>query len=248
MADMDMETQYSNAPIMEAILDIQVEASKDVSLTSLANCQNTLYAEYPTKRVIKTPITHLETGPQVAGATGTQDLGFAFISNDGKQLFQVRPNGFTVNRLAPYSGWKNFSHEAVRLWNIYRGEAKPGQITRIALRFINRIDIPTSQVELKDYFHTLPEIARGLPQSMAGFFMQILLPLEDVKAFVNIVETIVDPPQPGMVSVLLDLDLFRNTNLPDSEEGIWSLFEGLRVKKNAVFDSCITEKTKELIR
>jgi len=129
-----------------------------------------------------------------------------------------------------------------------RETAKPARITRIALRHINRIDIPTLPVELKDYFHTSPELARGLPQSMAGFFMQVLLPLEDVKASVNIVETIVEPPQPGIVSVVLDLDFFRTVELPGTEEELWNLFEVLRVKKNAVFDKCITEKTKELIR
>lgn len=245
---MDVESHYSKAPITEAILDIQVEAGEGVTTHSLAGCQDSVLAEYPTKRELKAAFAHFEMGPRLAASATSQELGFAFISADGKQLFQVRTTGFTANRLAPYERWESFSQEARRLWNIYREAAKPGRITRIALRYINRIDIPTSPVELKDYFQTSPEVARGLPQSMAGFFMQILLPLEDLKAAVNIVETIVEPPQPGTVSVVLDLDLFRTVELPGTEEEMWNLFELLRVKKNAVFDNCITEKTKELIR
>ena len=104
-------------------------------------------------------------------------------------------------------------------------------------------------MELKGVLFTLClKLHAELPQSMAGFFMQILLPLEDVKASVNIVETIVEPPVPGTVSVVLDLDFFRTAELPESEEELWKLFEVLRAKKNSVFETCITEKTKELIR
>jgi len=245
---MDHESHYSKAPITEAILDIQVEAPSGLAPLSLAACQDSVRTDYPTKRELKAAFAQFEMGPQLAASATSQDLGFAFINPDGKQLFQVRTNGFTANRLAPYSRWETFSEEARKLWKIYREVAKPTRITRIALRYINRFDIPVSPVELKDYFHTSPEVERGLPQSIAGFFMQILLPLEDVKSSVTIVETIVEPPQRGIVVVVLDLDLFRTEELPESDEELWKLFEVLRVKKNVVFDTCITEKTKELIR
>jgi uncharacterized protein (TIGR04255 family) len=245
---MDSESHYSKAPITEAILDIQVEAAEGLTLVSLAGCQHPVLAEYPTKRELKAAFARFEMGPQWAASATSQELGFAYISADGKQLFQVRMDGFTANRLAPYSKWETFSQEARRLWNIYREAAKPARITRIALRYINRIDIPTSPIELKDYFNTSPEVAEGLPQPMAGFFMQVLLSLEDVKSSVSIVETIVEPAQPGSVSVVLDLDFSRTVEIPGTEEELWNLFEVLREKKNAVFNTCITEKTKELIR
>lgn len=242
------QNYYSNAPIMEAILDIQVESRKGLTLSSLAACQDSVLVEYPTKRELKSTTAHFETGTKLATLATSEHIGYAYLSPDGKQLFQVRMNGFTANRLAPYARWESFSQEARRLWNIYRELAKPVRITRLALRYINRIDIPTTPVELKDYFNTSPEVAQGLPQSMAGFFMQVLLPLEDEKAFVNIVETIVDPPHPGTVSVVLDLDLFRTEDLAQSDDELWYLLDKLRKKKNAIFDMCITEKTKELIR
>jgi len=82
---------------------------------------------------------------------------------------------------------------------------------------------------------------------MSGFFMHVVLPLGDVKSAVNIIETIVEPPRPGIVSVVLDLDFFRTDEIPETEEGLWALFEELRVKKNVVFEACLTDKTKELL-
>lgn len=245
---MDQESRYSKAPITEAILDIQVEAAEGLTANSLASCQDSVRDDYPTKRELKAAYAHIEVGRQLSTSTTSEELGFAFVSKDEKQLFQVRKNGFTANRLAPYSLWEKFSQEARKLWIIYRDAAKPRRITRVALRYINRIDIPDSPAELKDYFRTSPEVASELPQSMSGFFMQLVLPLEDVRASVNIVQTIVEPPRPGVVSVVLDLDFFRTAELPESDEDLWKLFEELRSKKNFVFEACITEKTKELIR
>lgn len=245
---MDIENHYSKAPITEALLDIQVETPEGLTPLALVRCQDPVRDEYPTQRGLKAAFAHLEFGQELSASTRSQDLGYAFVSDDGKQLFQVRTSGFTANRLAPYSSWKDFSNEARRLWKIYLETAKPRRVTRIALRYINRIDIPQPVAELKDYFNTLPDVAPKLPQSIAGFFMQIMLPLPDAKAMVNIVETLVEPPVPGVISVLLDLDLFRTAELPNTEEGLWDVFEILRVHKNEVFRACITEKTEEMIR
>jgi uncharacterized protein (TIGR04255 family) len=51
----------------------------------------------------------------------------------------------------------------------------------------------------------------------------------------------VPPPVPTVVSVVLDLDLFRTTNLPQTEDELWAFFEKLRHRKNQVFEACITD-------
>jgi uncharacterized protein (TIGR04255 family) len=244
---MSATSRYTKPPITEAILDIQVENSGEPSPLALESCQHPVRATYPTKRELRAAVAHIDLGSEPSASATARDVGFAFISPDGKQLFQVRTNGFTANRLAPYSRWEEFSSEAKKLWTIYRERTKPNRITRVALRYINRIDLPGESIELKDYFQTSPDIARGLPQSMSGFFMHVVLPLGDVKSAVNIIETIVEPPRPGIVSVVLDLDFFRTDEIPETEEGLWALFEELRVKKNVVFEACLTDKTKELL-
>lgn len=32
------------------------------------------------------------------------------------------------------------------------------------------------------------------------------------------------------------------------EEGVWSFFEELHVRKNQIFEACLTDRTRELIR
>src|SRR5437763_1296861 len=80
----------------------------------------------------------------------------------------------------------------------------------------------------------VPEIAAGLPQTLEGYFMQVQIPMGDgFKLLLS--ETIAESPKPGCVSLILDIDLSRTENIPTDEEGIWHLFESLRVQKNEVF-------------
>ena len=83
---------------------------------------------------------------------------------------------------------------------------------------------------------------------MARFMMQIVLPLPDVKAFVTIIETNAPPKKPDTVSIYFDLDLYRTESIPQDEGGLWSMLEEFRVKKKIIFEACITEKLRELIR
>ena len=66
-----------------------------------------------------------------------------------------------------------------------------------------------------------------------------------MEALLVINMTLIAPPTPAVVSVVLDLDLFRNTNLPQAEDGIWACFEQLRLRKNAAFEACITDAMRE---
>jgi uncharacterized protein (TIGR04255 family) len=82
---------------------------------------------------------------------------------------------------------------------------------------------------------------------MNGFFFQVGLPLDAARANASITQTILEPLRPGQVSILLDIELSRTEGLI-GENDLWPLFETLRVWKNKVFEGCITDATRELIR
>jgi uncharacterized protein (TIGR04255 family) len=61
-------------------------------------------------------------------------------------------------------------------------------------------------------------------------------------------EAMVPPPRDNVASVLLDIDLYRDTDIPTEDEAIWAIFEQLRVRKNEAFEACITDAARKLIR
>jgi uncharacterized protein (TIGR04255 family) len=169
-----------------------------------------------------------------------------YASEDQKQVYQTRLDGFAFSRLAPYESWERFSNEARRLWQAYRECLKPVAVTRLAVRYVNRLDIPGERIEIKDYLRTSPEIGQDLPQNLDSYFMQLQIPMDDIRCKLVLNETIGQPSQVDHISLILDIDLFRTEDIPEEEESIWELFEALRRRKNEVFEACITDRAREL--
>jgi uncharacterized protein (TIGR04255 family) len=245
---METETSYPKAPITEAIIDLQVVLPEGLSAQNLSPFFDLVTSLYPHKQTLNRLVGQLEFAvPGSASATSTAtEIGLMLRSADGKQVVQVHTSGFTFSRLAPYERWSSVRDEARRLWDLYRNIAKPTKVSRLALRYINRIDIPLPIRDFKDYLNTLPELSPTMPQGLAGFFMQLTVPLQDLRATLIVNEAMVPPPGPEVVSVALDIDVFRLDALPADEDGVWALFEELRAKKNQIFEACITDQARRL--
>ena len=144
-----------------------------------------------------------------------------------------------------------FSSDAKSLWEIYKEICRPKHVTRAAIRYINQINIPVNkltELELKDYLSTVPEVSPHLSQkALQTFFMQLHIPQQDLDCMLVINEAIAPPTNPEIVTVILDLDLFRQEVWDSNDEDIWHFLEKLRHRKNEVFEASITDRTRELI-
>lgn len=248
---MQQETRhYSRAPITEAILDLKVILPETFSIDKILEIHPRILEHFPTSEPLYVGSLAVQAGPDIQVQTSRAHNGFLFRSGDGKRIFQATLQGFTFNRLAPYNSWEEFSNDAKYLWEIYKDICKPAFVTRAAVRYINKIDIPINgrPVELRDYFKTVPELASDFPQkNLDSFFMQLQIPQEDLNCMLIINETLALPPSPAFISVILDIDLFRQQSWKSDDEDIWHFLAQLRERKNLIFRKSITEKTEELI-
>ena len=101
-------------------------------------------------------------------------------------------------------------------------------------------------VDLKDFLRTVPEVSPDLPQSLNGYFMQLQIPQEDIQAMVILNQAIIPPSNPDVTSILLDIDVSKESYLL-LEDDFWEDLEILHTKLDLVFESCITDKVRELI-
>ena len=247
------QTQLPHAPITEAILDIRVKLPPGVELTTLATFQDALKHRYPSKQERVTWRGHIEikASPvsQVSQSAAGGPDGYLFTSIDGRQVVQARLDGFGFSRLKPYDKWETLRDEARELWQHYVLIASPESVTRVALRYINRIEIPLPMRDFKDYIRTTPEIAPDLPQELENFFMRLVIPDPKTKAVTIVTET-VEPigEASDRLPLILDIDVFRMAAFKPDEHPMWETFEHLRILKNEVFFKSITPKAKELFQ
>jgi len=244
---MDTHEHYSRPPITEALIDIRVQLPQSFALEDLARVgdgQN----DYPKKGRRGEVQWEVSIRPSLSTSATNAPLGFMFASEDGHRTFQARLDGFTFSWLGHYESWIALSTEAKRLWNIYREITQPAAITRIAVRYINKLNLPLPLRDFKDYLRTVPELSPEIPQGLSAYFMQLQIPQEDLQSLLIINQALLPPDNDEALAVLLDIDLFREDDIPEDEEAMWNLFEQFRWRKNAVFNACITSHMKELIR
>lgn len=242
--------RYSKAPITEAVIDIQVEAL-EFDIAKL----KTLGDGFPWSGETKTinrflRLVQLSTlpTPNTSSSSSSSVQGYMFWSEDKTKAWQARLNGFTISHLRPYQSWEALVAQAKPIWEKYRAALNP-KITRLAVRYVNRFDIPiTDRIDFADYFRTVPKIAPEIDTGLAGYLMQLVLPQPDLDAMLILNQTQVPPVQPETTALVLDIDLYRELKIPQDEEAIWDVFSNLRHRKNKIFEMCITDETRELIR
>lgn len=239
---------YEHAPITEAIIAIACDLPGEIELEDLLEVHSAIKPEYP-KRSEQSTVQF-----QVIEAQGkvspTKVIGYHLSSEDGKRIIQVGLGGFVFSQLAPYDRWETLRSEARRIWDVYEAVLHPRLITRTSVRYVNRIDIPNpggSGIDLDVYFRTGPKIAPELPQTMKTYFVRLELPVREPDKILIITETAVPSPDPGVVSSILDLDVIvQNVNFDAADA--WRVIEELRDDKNAAFEACITDATRDLIK
>jgi len=239
---------YPHAPITEAVMDIRVEPRDGLDVEELRTLNADVLADYPEAKEQISGVALFQIGEKPEAGLEQTKVGFRFQRRDGANLFQAQLTGFSFNKLAPYQNWEEFSREGREVWTRYKKLAQPKKITRVALRYINRIDMPMPVEDFRQYLRTFPEVSPDLPQGVSNFFMQVQIPQDDIGALLHLNMTMVPPAREGVASLVLDQDLFRAAEIPQGEEELWLYFEQLRIRKNKVFEACITEATRELFR
>lgn len=233
------------APITEALVDIQVKLPPNVDVAKLKSMHGLISEKYPKHAELVR--SHFTFVPQKKSAETTPVCvcGYKYTSADDKQVIQVRLDGFTFSRLRPYKTWESLRKEAYLLWGIYVKLFSPEIITRVALRYINRLEIPQPLRDFRDYLTAPPEVPQNLPQEISSFLTRIVIPEPSLNATAIITQALATTDQ-KIVPVILDIDVFKVAQFNTDGKEVWETIDKLRVLKNNIFFESITEKIVEL--
>jgi uncharacterized protein (TIGR04255 family) len=240
-----------NAPITEALIDFRIKIKDGFDVGQIETLYSVISGEYPDKKArhrLEGRFEFKKGDKPFSLSTETID-GYIFTSADKKQVFQARIDGFTFNRLKPYDRWETFREEAQRLWHLFRNLISP-EIVRVGLRYINKFDIPLFPQPLRDfneYLTAAPIVPEGLPQGVSSFLTRVVIQNQEIDAAAIITQAFEQIIDPKFIPIILDIDAFKQKDRIGEEEA-WQALEDLRLFKNAIFFSSITEKTKELFK
>ena len=243
------EQPYPNAPITEALIDIRVAHQQGISLEKLRKFGVGVRGEYPNESprdILQGQIDFSMSDPKTQSSRTT--VGYIFHSVDRRQAVQARLDGFTFSRFAPYQDWNHLVDEARRLWTVFVSILEPAAALRVAVRYVNQINLPLKEETLnfEHYLRTFPKMDIDGDVLLEQFFLRLVMPQQDLSAQLILTEALL-PPQGPSLGVILDIDLFsENLSLDVRGSEIWDMLDRFRARKNKYFEASITDATREL--
>ncbi len=241
-----MPKPYPSPPVIEALCEFRFVSEKPWDLTIPGLVYEKVKSEYP-KRRQQMGIT-LEFRSQPGGIEqrfSPAQPRTQFYSDDESRLIQVGANLLVANQLKPYTKWADFRPRILEAFETYSQIATPDGIERIGLRYINRINVESPSIEIKDYFSFYPRVPPALPQKHSGFIARVEIPYSKDKDRLLVTLTSAQPEQPDTVSFVLDLDYF--TLKPEmNSEWIEGWIDNAHDTIEEAFEATLTKKCKSL--
>lgn len=234
----------AKAPITEAVVDFRVITPKCFQAEAFREVKEKLKSRFPE--------VEEQTGFQ--GQFGFRDgkpessvrsvglRGYFLKSEDGLNVAQFRVDGFTFNRLRPYTTWDLVSADALELWDLYLEVARPEKVTRLALRYINRLELPQDALqEASSYLASPQQLPKGIPQTLRSCLARVVL--EDDRPgglLANISQAFTK--EAGNTILILDIDAYKEAEIDPKSREIPEILEQLRDLKNRIFFGSLTDR------
>lgn len=189
-----MSRRYLKPPLVEAVCNIHFSSNEwDWTIPGLI--YQKIQADFPKKREVKkvefefNP-ENIPSQPPIVQPAALHLLQFR--REDETALVQVGLNTLVVNYLTPYPGWTSYRPLIQQMLDTYWDVAKPQQIIRVGLRFINRIEFSSPGINLDTYFNFKPTIPAEIPQSFQNLFMRMEIPHAENRLLIMIFGTTPD--------------------------------------------------------
>jgi len=240
-----MRRTYRKPPIQEVVCEFRFVAGEPWDLTVPGLVYERLRATFPKRQVVRGIETEL--GADEGGVKQQIRLQerAKFLREDDKAFVQVGPNLLAVNHLAPYPTWEQYLPLVRTGFDGYVQVAKPKGLSRLGLRYINRIEPGGERVALEEYFAFRPFVGESLRQDFGNFLVVVESAHENGRDRLRL-QLGTTAAQGGRLAFILDLDYF--TGKPESVaiDGCFAWLDNAHGHIGEAFEGCLTDRTRSL--
>ena len=252
---MDQRRRYKNPPIEEAICEFHFIPGQEWNFTIPGKLHTELSDEYAGRpqeqKVVQVGLeTQDDKPPNLRYGEGLAKV--QLVTEDGNRMIGVGPDVLSIHILRPYQstidsqsgGWDEFYPRIQAAVEAYWKVSEPKAVSRIGIRYINKIVIPQKTVKVEDYLEcALPNVS-GLPDHINSFMSRAEYNYQDNVQLIILQGSIETPPI--SVGFLLDLDVIWQGADPITRDAALTKVTELRERERRVFETVITDKAREL--
>ena len=236
---------YRKPPVAEAICELTFAPSTPWDPTTATRIWEFVREEYDGVPASQ-PMMQISFGP----SGPTQKLADAktnFPNAAGSRKLSIGHQVVTIHFLREYPGWETFGPAVDRVCAATQKILPDAAVARIGIRFINKVEIPGSQVKLEDYFPFVRD-AEGFPQTVYSFLERHEYAVEEPTTLLIRTFASIPTGKPGHIAALLDIDaIYQVVGSSFLQPGdVPKVIEKLRQVRTDAFEASISDKLREI--
>lgn len=238
--------QYKNPPIEEALCDFTFSPIAEWDFTLPGKLHSEIEKDYPGKpRQQRLQTVTTGFGAEQPGiALQEQLMRIQFPTKDGTRLVSIGNNTLTISVLRPYEGWTKFKPRIENALAAYRKITNPEAVTRIGLRYINRIVVLEPKQNPSKFFNYNLSDDEVLKAKIVSFLKRFEYVAKN-GAKLLITHALIEPSSPERTEFILDIDTIWDS-APLEFEKVMETTENLHGVEGGAFEAIITEETRKL--
>jgi len=239
-----MGQKYANPPVTEAVCEFRFPHEMAWDLTIAGRLYERVKNDYPKKeqRWVREVIVLL--GPEGLREELLVAERGQFSSSDDGCAIQIGTRLCTINCLRPYASWGTFRPKIEETFATIRDISEATAIHTLNLRYINTIEVPDKNPDLKDYFRFLPIFPEEgrLPSS---FLIGIEYSFENDRDSCRVELTDAVTESDVSSAYLLNIDYFLAEEAGIPLDAVMGWIESAHERVEEIFEAIITDRLRE---
>jgi uncharacterized protein (TIGR04255 family) len=244
---MEQAKLYNNPPIILSGLQINFEKIEDFNVDVIQQVAKNIEEDYPIfdKAIVQNVSINDNGGsPKFLLEEKTVNQ-IRIVSENKKKAFIIERNKFIYQNLEEYKGLDELLSVFVSFWMHFSEKFKIDSMNRISLRHVNRFKLPLDIKSLNDYFTTSlkDDVNTHKISDLQFRFTQTD---NENKLLIRLGHSM-EKPIAEYLPYIVDIDVIKLGLIENEKSEILDIFDTIRVRKNNIFESGLTEKAKKLI-
>jgi uncharacterized protein (TIGR04255 family) len=237
--------QYARPPLVEATIEFRLAEGVSPKLLEVSR------RRFQRRKWKEEQLLELELRVGVNEPPKQTLVGHKFTSPDGTNVIQISLTSVSYSAFAPYPGWDQFLVGVFGAYADWRKDVGRKKLGRVGVRYINRFDIPCPEdtvVRIADYVTLSINQPALLDRPLTVYQATLNGGISQDDLGVNLTSARIDSPLIDHVSLLLDIDIYRESvDLPQEDADITKLLDLIRHRRTEIFEQCITPASRALI-
>lgn len=233
--------KYSNSPLIEFVCAFHFEIDPNLEESIPITIYQEVKDQFPKIKNKNFPNVNVDpSNPRdLTINTLTQ-----FSNNEESLLLQVGQNLLTINNVKNYPTWENFKPIILNNYAIYNRLYKPKSLLRIGVRAINKIIIPTSEIQdLSTFFTIVPNRPLNLDAAVTNFNNQLELFYNQDRLMIRASNA--NPESIDNSIFMLDFDYYSTNKIKNDLDLLNNWLDNAHFILNQCFEGSITENLRK---